>query len=124
MIRYALICHKATTSRLVPQFDGYDRQIKRGSSHARCGSAKVEKAIMSPRLARKDKSNRIVAPAGNRVRAGRGGPTSVARRRRTGFRKARELRDHLTSNADNVGKKFPEEARKIIMARSSTARST
>ena len=27
--------------------------------------------------------------------------------------KLKELRDHLTSNADNVGKKFPEEARKM-----------
>jgi hypothetical protein len=28
-------------------------------------------------------------------------------------KKLKELRDHLTSNADNVGKKFPEEARKM-----------
>ncbi len=27
--------------------------------------------------------------------------------------KLKELRDHLTANADNVGKKFPEEARKM-----------
>ncbi len=27
--------------------------------------------------------------------------------------KLKELRDHLVSNADNVGKKFPEEARKM-----------
>ena len=27
--------------------------------------------------------------------------------------KLKELRDHLTKNADNVGKKFPEEARKM-----------
>ena len=28
-------------------------------------------------------------------------------------KKLKELRDHLTSNADNVGKKFPEVARKM-----------
>ena len=28
-------------------------------------------------------------------------------------KKLKELRDHLTANADNVGKKFPEEARKM-----------
>ena len=28
-------------------------------------------------------------------------------------RKLRELRDHLIRNADNVGKRFPEEARKM-----------
>ena len=27
--------------------------------------------------------------------------------------KLKELRDHLTKNADNVGKKFPEQARKM-----------
>ena len=27
--------------------------------------------------------------------------------------KVRELRDHLVKNADNVGRKFPEEARKM-----------
>ena len=27
--------------------------------------------------------------------------------------KLKELRDHLTKNADNVGRKFPEEARKM-----------
>ena len=32
----------------------------------------------------------------------------------TEFRaKLKELRDHLTKNADNVGAKFPEEARKM-----------
>ena len=30
-----------------------------------------------------------------------------------GTKKLKELRDHLTANADNVGKKFPEEARKM-----------
>src|SRR5439155_21833527 len=28
-------------------------------------------------------------------------------------KKLKELRDHLTANADNVGKKFPEQARKM-----------
>jgi hypothetical protein len=28
-------------------------------------------------------------------------------------KKLKELRDHLTKNADNVGQKFPEEARKM-----------
>ena len=80
-----------------------------------CGSAKVEKAIMAPRLARKDKSTSIVG-------AGRRGCGAAARRRPVAmispqeqeFRtKLKELRDHLTANADNVGKKFPEEARKM-----------
>ena len=73
---------------------------------------------MAPRLARTDKS----APDRG---AGRGGRARIRSRRGADsgrddlaagaeFRKKlKELRDHLTANADNVGKKFPEEARKM-----------
>jgi hypothetical protein len=71
---------------------------------------------MAPRLARKDKSTPIVAPVEENTPAPVEAPTPVAMispQEREFRAKLKELRDHLTANADNVGKKFPEEARKM-----------
>ena len=119
MIRYALVCREGHDfESWFQNSDAYDRQARRGLvSRPLCGSAKVEKAIMSPRLARKDTSNRIVAPAEEPAPAPVAeAPTPVAMispQEQEFRKKLKELRDHLTSNADNVGKKFPEEARKM-----------
>src|SRR6185503_16107792 len=94
-----------------------DKQAKRGLiSCPLCGSGKVEKAIMAPRLARKDKSTPIIAPpeAASPAPAEASAPVAMISPQEKEFRaKLKELRDHLTANADNVGKKFPEEARKM-----------
>jgi len=119
VIRYALVCREGHDfESWFQNSDAYDRQVKRGLvSCPLCGSAKVEKAIMSPRLARKDTSNRIVAPAEETASppvAEAPTPVAMISPQEQEFRKKlKELRDHLTSNADNVGKKFPEEARKM-----------
>jgi len=65
VIRYNLVCDKRHEFESWFQNSAaYDKQEKRGLvSCPLCGSAKVEKAIMAPRLARKDKSTPIVAPA-------------------------------------------------------------
>jgi hypothetical protein len=117
VIRYNLICGKQHEFESWFQDSAaYDRQAKRGLiSCPLCGSGKVEKAIMAPRLARKDKSTPIVAPTEAPTPASEA-PTPVAMisPQEKEFRaKLKELRDHLTANADNVGKKFPEEARKM-----------
>ena len=50
------------------------------------------------------------APAGSDAK----NPVAMVSPQEREFRaKLKELRDHLTKNADNVGKKFPEEARKM-----------
>ena len=120
MIRYSLVCQKGHDfESWFANSAAYDKQIKRGLvSCPLCGSAKVEKAIMAPRLARKDKSTPIVAPVEERAPqpAPVETPTPVAiisPQEREFRAKLKELRDHLTANADNVGKKFPEEARKM-----------
>ncbi|MEA2874240.1 MAG: hypothetical protein QOH67_4216 [Hyphomicrobiales bacterium] len=118
MIHYSLVCHKGHDfESWFASSAAYDKQVKRGLiSCPLCGSAKVEKAIMAPRLARKDKSTSIVAPAEESAPAPAQAPTPVAMisPQEKEFRaKLKELRDHLTANADNVGKKFPEEARKM-----------
>lgn len=121
MIRYALICQQGH------QFESwfqdstaYDKQAKRGLvSCPHCGSAKVEKAIMAPRLSTTAKKRRtsIEAPAtATDAPAAAPAPAPVAMispQEQEIRAKLKELRDHLTKNADNVGPKFPEEARKM-----------
>jgi hypothetical protein len=118
VIRYNLVCDKHHTFESWFQNSAaYDRQAKRGLvSCPLCDSARVEKAIMAPRLARKDKSTSIVVPEEIASAPATETPTSVAMispQEREFRKKLKELRDHLTANADNVGKKFPEEARKM-----------
>jgi hypothetical protein len=84
-----------------------------------CGSAKVEKAIMAPRLSAtaKKRGGPIQAPAPtveSSTTPASSAPVAMISPQEQEFRaKLKELRDHLTKNADNVGPKFPEEARKM-----------
>ena len=120
MIRYNLICDKRHEfESWFANSAAYDKQAKRSLIDCPlCGSTKVEKAIMAPRLARKDKGAPIMAPteeiAAAPTPAETPTPVAMISPQEREFRaKLKELRDHLTANADNVGKKFPEEARKM-----------
>jgi hypothetical protein len=118
MIRYALVCDRRH------QFEAwfnnsadYDKQAKRGLVACPvCESTKVDKAIMAPAIssARKRKpaaAADVTTPAAPQAD---NAPVAMLSPRETELRaKLKELRDHLTKNADNVGKKFPEEARKM-----------
>jgi hypothetical protein len=121
VIQYALACDKGHTFESWFQNSAaYDKQAKRKLIECpMCGSAKVEKAIMAPRLARRDKSTSIAvreeaASAHADAATPDTTPVAMISPQEHEFRKKlKELRDHLTANADNVGKKFPEEARKM-----------
>ena len=119
MIRYNLVCDKRHEfESWFANSGAYDKQAKRGLvSCPHCGSTKVEKTIMAPRLARTDKGGPIVAPveeAAPPAPADTPAPVAMISPQEREFRKKlKELRDHLTANADNVGKKFPEVARKM-----------
>ena len=123
MIRYALICKKGHDfESWFKSSDAFDKQAKRGLvSCPLCGDTKVEKALMAPRLKRTGKGRVSVpppaeAPAEAAVPAAAETPTPVAlvSPQEQEFRaKLKELREHLTRNSDYVGKKFPEEARKM-----------
>jgi hypothetical protein len=118
VIRYNLICGKRHEfESWFADSAAYDKQAKRGLvSCPLCGSAKIEKAIMAPRLARTGKSGPIMRPAEEAAPTPAEAPTPVAMispQEREFRKKLKELRDHLTANADNVGKKFPEQARKM-----------
>ena len=119
MIRYTLVCERQHDfESWFANSAAYDKQAKRGLVACPiCGSSKVEKAIMAPRLARSDKRIDVPpAPPAAPVRAAADTPAPVAMvspQERELRSKLRELRDHLTKNAENVGRKFPDEARKM-----------
>ena len=128
MIRYTLACESGHSfDSWFQNSDAYEKQAKRGLVLCPvCNSSKVEKAIMAPRIAGARKSADAQAPAAEArppvpvpaspPAATQAPPTPVAmvspheRELRT---KLRELRDHLVKNADYVGRRFPEEARKM-----------
>lgn len=86
----------------------YDAQRKRKLVECPvCGSHQIEKQIMAPRLKRSDKTP-AAKPAEERA------PVAMMSPQEAEFRqKLRELRDHVTKNAEDVGEKFPELARKM-----------
>jgi hypothetical protein len=119
MIKYALACDKGH------EFESwfadsatFDKQAKRKLVTCPvCDSAKVAKAIMAPRLAA-TKKRKTQVPAQPMPAAADApvpsAPVAMVSPQEQKLRtKLKELRDHLTKNADNVGKKFTEEARKM-----------
>lgn len=107
MIHYDLICDKGHA------FDGwfrnsaaFDQQAGDGLvSCSVCGSAKVEKQLMAPGIPVKgnrkaDSANKMVA-----------GPVDA--RLAQLMQMVREMRKHVEENAEYVGDRFAEEARKI-----------
>jgi hypothetical protein len=123
VIRYSLACKKGHEFESWFQNSAaYDKQARRGLvTCPHCGSSKVDKTLMTPRLARKGNARKRVAaaeePSSPPPEASQEAPpvpVAIMSEQEREFRsKLKELRDHLTKNADNVGKKFPEEARKM-----------
>ena len=136
MIRYSLRCERDHSFESWFQDSGaYDSQVRRKLvSCPVCGSVKIEKAIMAPRIVSKKGRERqevlretTAAPAapaeatsapqaqslpaqGSSAQAST--PLMMAQERELRA-KLKELRDHIVKNADNVGEKFPNEARKM-----------
>ncbi len=116
MIRYALICEKGHDFESWFQNSAaYDKQVRRKLvTCPHCGSAKVEKAIMAPRLAGNRKRGMQAEAPASAAAAPTKAPVAMISPQEQELRsKLKELRDHLTKNADHVGQKFPEEARKM-----------
>jgi hypothetical protein len=119
MIRYALACDKGH------QFESwfadsaaYDKQAKRKLvTCPMCGSAKVDKAIMAPRVStskkRRAKTAEVPAPVAAENTQENSQVAMISPQEQEFRTKLKELREHLTKNSDNVGDKFPEEARKM-----------
>ncbi len=131
MIRYALVCADGHAfESWFANSTAFDKQQKRRLvSCPVCGSTKVGKAIMAPRLARGDVAE--VAPPAPQPAAppqppasaspvppmplppGKSAVAMTSPQERELRKKLKELRDHVTKNAHYVGPQFPEQARKM-----------
>jgi hypothetical protein len=118
MIRYTLVCDSAHQfESWFADSSAYDKQSKRNLvACPQCGSTKVEKAIMAPRLAtskRRKPAAEVPAPTPVAAAPDTTPVAMLSPQERELRSKLKELRDHLTKNADDVGQKFPEQARKM-----------
>ena len=115
MIRYALACeNRHVFESWFANSAAYDQQAKRALVTCPvCGSAKVEKAIMAPAVGRRARKGAAAAEAVPAAAPEKTTVAMVSPEEREMRAKLKELRDHLTKNADYVGQEFPEEARKM-----------
>ncbi len=120
MIRYALICDNEH------DFEGwfkdsasFDGQVKaKVVSCPSCGSTKVSKALMAPTVrSSKKKAARVPAETAETAEATQSPeavPMATANPRHAELVETlRKLKQHVVENSEYVGKRFPEEARKI-----------
>lgn len=119
MIRYSLVCHAGHGFESWFQDSAaYEKQAKRGLvACPLCGSEKVEKAVMAPQVKR-TKRARAAEPVASEAHPAAapeaGTPVAFMSPQERELRgKLKELREHLIANAENVGRKFPEEARRM-----------
>jgi hypothetical protein len=116
MILYSLHCARGHAfESWFQSSSAYDAQVKRQLvSCPACGSVRVEKAIMAPQIvSKRGRDGAVPAPApAAEVTAPASTPLLLAQERELRA-KLRELREHIVKNADNVGERFPNEARKM-----------
>lgn len=102
MIRYSLCCDNAH------EFEGwfsesadFDRQVASGFlTCAVCHSASISKTLMAPSVSTARKKDEMKTVAMDALR-------------RDAFEKLKEAVATIKANSEDVGEKFPEEARKI-----------
>jgi hypothetical protein len=120
MIHYHLRCERGHAfESWFQSSSAYEQQEKRKLVNCPiCGSAKVERDIMAPRIVGKKGGERAepapaaAVPVTTEVTAPASTPLLMAQERELRA-KLKELRDHIVKNADNVGERFPNEARKM-----------
>ena len=117
MIKYSLICDKEHA------FEGwfssgqdFDAQQKRNLVTCPiCESGKIEKSLMAPSIST-SKSKAVDVPSSEPEPSNdtlQTAATDVPEGFSEAMTKIRELRDYIRANSDDVGAKFPDEARKI-----------
>jgi hypothetical protein len=126
MIRYALACQTGHEfESWFPSSDAFDGQAARGLvACPSCGSTKVEKQVMAPSLARRDRPAPapVEAPAAAPEPAAPTPATTPAPPQPVALLGERErqlramlkaVRAHVMATAENVGERFPAEARRM-----------
>lgn len=101
MIKFNLRCdHDHTFEGWFASSDAFDTQAKRGFvSCPDCGSSAVRKALMAPSVSTTRDRAAVAA--------------EVAGKQREIMSQLRKIRDTVTSQAENVGDRFAQEARRI-----------
>ncbi|HMR31777.1 MAG TPA: DUF1178 family protein [Geminicoccaceae bacterium] len=102
MIRFGLVCGQGH------EFEGWFRNGESFESQAAsgdlscptCGDSSVQKAVMAPAVARSSRAE-VLPPDPRRL--------ALAQM----MQMARKVQEHVEKNFDNVGERFPEEARRI-----------
>ena len=117
MIHYNLRCKRGHAfESWFQSSSAYEDQEKRNLVNCPvCGSSEVERAIMAPQIVSK-KGRETAAPASLPPAPAADAPPStqlMMAQERELRAKLKELRDHIVKNADNVGERFPTEARKM-----------
>lgn len=118
MIRYTLICDNAHEfESWFASSTGFEDQVKHGFVNCPvCNSAKVERAIMAPSVARTDLGPKMPEPAAEAPGPAVAAPAPVAlmSEKEKAFREmVTALHRHVSENAEHVGKRFADEALKI-----------
>lgn len=118
MIRYALICDNAHEfESWFASSAGFEDQVKRGFVTCPvCNSAKVERAVMAPNVARTDLGPKAPQPAVevSAPAAPTPAPVALMSEKEKAFREmVTALHRHVSENAEHVGKRFADEALKI-----------
>jgi hypothetical protein len=116
MIRYTLRCEAGHSfESWFQSSSAYESQERRHLINCpNCGSAKVERAIMAPRIVgKKGREKAAPEPAAPTETAPSESTSLMMTQERELRAKLKELRDHIVKTADNVGDRFPNEARKM-----------
>ncbi len=103
MIKFNLGCDKGHEFEIwFGSSSDFDKQRERNLlTCPQCGSGEVEKALMAPSVTTGRKKDALVQVA------------NMQQAQKEILTKMRELRDKVIETGENVGNKFPEEARKI-----------
>lgn len=115
MIRYTLRCKKGHEFEAwFRSGDDFERGV--GTACPLCGSKKVEKALMAPAVAKSAKAGRSETDqiGGAPEKTDKVKLAAAPDPRLTAMREAlKEIRRHVVENAEHVGDRFAEEARKM-----------
>ena len=103
MIKFNLICDQDHEFEIwFGSNDDFEKQKKRNLlACPTCGSQNVEKSLMAPQVSTARKKDEMVQVA--KMQSAQAELVS----------KMREFKEHIVNNSEDVGSKFPEEARKI-----------
>jgi len=116
VIRYRLACEaRHGFEAWFRSAEDCDRQLADGSLVCpSCGSAEIDRALMAPAISKAGAAIRAAEPTPETDSPATGQALLPQNTKLAEMAAAlKELRARITANADNVGERFPEEARRI-----------